>query len=120
MDSITIAIITAIIALLAGIVLGKIIFARDTQKKIQDAESQAQQITTEAQLKAQTIKKEKELEAKEKFVQLKSEFDKEDKKGLGFGLLVQYVLRYNSFLIQLSIGLLASSLLQLIFPVIRI
>jgi ATP-binding cassette, subfamily B, bacterial len=45
-----------------------------------------------------------------------SEFDKEDKKGLGFGLLSQYVLRYKSFLIQLSVGLLASSLLQLIFP----
>lgn len=45
-----------------------------------------------------------------------SEFDKEEKKGLGFGLLSQYVLRYKSFLMQLSIGLLASSLLQLIFP----
>lgn len=54
------------------------------------------------------------LEATPKFFQ--SEFDKEDKKGLGFGLLSQYVLRYKSFLIQLSIGLLASSLLQLIFP----
>jgi ATP-binding cassette subfamily B protein len=45
-----------------------------------------------------------------------SEFDKEEKKGLGFGMLSQYVLRYKSFLIQLSVGLLASSLLQLIFP----
>lgn len=54
------------------------------------------------------------LEPSPKFFQ--SDFDKEDKKGLGFGLLVQYVLRYKSFLIQLSIGLLASSLLQLIFP----
>ena len=45
-----------------------------------------------------------------------SEFDKEDNKGLGFRLLLQYVLRYKSFLTQLSIGLLASSLLQLIFP----
>lgn len=45
-----------------------------------------------------------------------SEFDKEEKKGLGFGMLSQYVLRYKSFLIQLSIGLMASSLLQLIFP----
>jgi ATP-binding cassette, subfamily B, bacterial len=45
-----------------------------------------------------------------------SEFDKETQKGLGFGLLFQYVLRYKSFLIQLSIGLLASSLLQLLFP----
>ncbi|MRX70412.1 ATP-binding cassette domain-containing protein [Flavobacterium resistens] len=45
-----------------------------------------------------------------------SEFEIEEKKGLGFGLLLQYVLRYKSFLFQLSIGLLAGSLLQLIFP----
>lgn len=54
------------------------------------------------------------IETSPKFFQ--SEFDKEDKKGLGFSLLSQYVLRYKSFLVQLSIGLLASSLLQLIFP----
>ncbi|MBP4138725.1 peptidase domain-containing ABC transporter [Flavobacterium geliluteum] len=54
------------------------------------------------------------MEATPKFFQ--SEFDKEDNKGLGFGMLAQYVLRYKSFLVQLSIGLLASSLLQLIFP----
>jgi ATP-binding cassette subfamily B protein len=54
------------------------------------------------------------LEATPKFFQ--SEFDAADKKGLGFGLLSQYVLRYKSFLMQLSVGLLASSLLQLIFP----
>jgi ribonuclease Y len=77
MDSTMIIVITAIIALVAGIILGKLIFALNTQKKIQDAENQAQQITTEAQLKAQTIKKEKELEAKERFVQLKAEFDKD-------------------------------------------
>src|SRR5258706_15687167 len=75
--ALTTLIITAIIALLAGIRLGKIIFARNTQKKILDSENQARQIITEAQLKAQTLKKEKELEAKEKFVQLKAEFDKE-------------------------------------------
>lgn len=54
------------------------------------------------------------IEASPKFFQ--SEFDKEENKGLGFKLLSQYVLRYKSFLTQLSIGLLASSLLQLIFP----
>jgi ATP-binding cassette subfamily B protein len=54
------------------------------------------------------------LEATPKFFQ--SEFDKEENKGFGFGLLSQYVLRYKSFLMQLSVGLLASSLLQLIFP----
>lgn len=54
------------------------------------------------------------IEASPKFFQ--SEFDKEENKGLGFKLLSQYVLQYKSFLTQLSIGLLASSLLQLIFP----
>ncbi|MFV8369603.1 peptidase domain-containing ABC transporter [Flavobacterium sp. LB2R40] len=54
------------------------------------------------------------LEPTPKFFQ--SDFDKNDKKGLGFGLIAQYVLRYKSFLIQLSFGLLASSLLQLVFP----
>lgn len=54
------------------------------------------------------------MEASPKFFQ--SDFDKEENNGLGFRLLSQYVLRYKSFLIQLSIGLLASSLLQLIFP----
>lgn len=54
------------------------------------------------------------LETSPKFYQ--SEFDKEVKKGLGFEMLFQYLGRYKSFIIQLSIGLLASSLLQLIFP----
>ncbi|MFH6992032.1 peptidase domain-containing ABC transporter [Flavobacterium sp. FlaQc-48] len=54
------------------------------------------------------------IEATPKFFQ--SDFDKEENKGLGFSLLSQYVLRYKSFLIQLSVGLLAGSLLQLIFP----
>jgi ATP-binding cassette subfamily B protein len=54
------------------------------------------------------------LEATPKFFQ--SEFDKEENKGFGFGLLSQYILRYKSFLMQLTVGLLASSLLQLIFP----
>lgn len=54
------------------------------------------------------------IEATPRFFQ--SEFDKEENKGLGFGILSQYVLRYRSFLIQLAIGLFASSLLSLIFP----
>ena len=54
------------------------------------------------------------IEPTPKFYQ--SEFDADEKKGLGFGMLTQYVWRYKSFLTQLSIGLLAGSLLQLIFP----
>ena len=44
-----------------------------------------------------------------------TEFDKSN-AGFGYKFLSQYVLRYNRFLWQLIIGLIAASLLQLIFP----
>ncbi|WET04912.1 peptidase domain-containing ABC transporter [Flavobacterium sp. YJ01] len=54
------------------------------------------------------------IEATPNFFQ--SDFDKEENSGLGFRFLSQYLFQYKSFLIQLAIGLLASSLLNLIFP----
>jgi ATP-binding cassette subfamily B protein len=45
----------------------------------------------------------------------KSDFDTE-KPGLGFSFLSKYVFKYKRFLWQLVIGLIAASLLQLIFP----
>lgn len=45
-----------------------------------------------------------------------SDFSTEEKKGIGFHLLFKYVWKYRPFLVQLSIGLFAGSLLQLIFP----
>lgn len=39
-----------------------------------------------------------------------------DAKEFGFGMLSKYVLRYKSFIVQLILGLIAGSLLQLIFP----
>jgi len=77
MDLNILTLIIAVAALVAGIIAGKFIFAKDTRKRIEEAELQAQTITKEAELRAQTIRKEKELEAKEKFVQLKAEHDRE-------------------------------------------
>ncbi len=54
------------------------------------------------------------LEPTPKFYE--SEYENENKKQFGFGLLFKYILPYKSFLIQLIIGLLAGSLLQLIVP----
>ena len=65
------------IALLAGLVAGKLLFAKKTGRKVQEAEMHAQNLIKEAELRAETLRKEKELEAKEKFVQLKSAHDKE-------------------------------------------
>lgn len=77
MDPIVLSIIIGVICLVIGVFAGKIVFAKDTKKQLEDAEAQAQTIIREAELRAETIKKEKQLEAKEKFVQLKSEHDKE-------------------------------------------
>ncbi len=65
------------IALLIGIVAGKFIFARNTKKIIEEAEIQSQKIIADAKVTSENLKKERLLEAKEKFVQLKAEHDRE-------------------------------------------
>ena len=77
MDSNIIFIIIGVLALIVGVLAGKFIFAKDTKKRVEEAELQAQTIIKEAGLRAETLKKEKQLEAKEHFVQLKSQHDKE-------------------------------------------
>ncbi len=77
MNTSIIYILLALIALIAGVFLGKIIFAKNTREKIEEAEKEARRIVEEAELKNETIKKEKILEAKEKYVQLKADFDKD-------------------------------------------
>ncbi len=72
-----ITIIVGIIALIVGVVAGKLLFAKNTKQQIEEADSTVKSIIKEAELKASNIKKEKELEAKEKFVQLKAEHDKD-------------------------------------------
>lgn len=77
MEVTLISTIAAVVALIIGILLGKVIFAKNTQHKIQEAELQAQKIVAEGQLTAENLKKDRLLEAKEKFLQLKSEHEKE-------------------------------------------
>jgi len=79
MDSQTLIIAIAIgaAALVAGLILGRMIFLPPAQKKAQEAEIEAKRILDEAKLQAETHKKDKLLEAKENFLQLKQEHDKE-------------------------------------------
>jgi len=70
-------IIIGAIALTSGLLLGKFVFAKNTTKLIQDAEDQAKKVIADGQLQAENLKKEKLLEAKEKFVQLKSDYDRD-------------------------------------------
>jgi ribonucrease Y len=75
LDIVSIAI--GIGALVIGVIFGKILFAKNTQKQIDDANQQAENIRKEAELRAENIKKERELEAKSKFVELKSAHDRD-------------------------------------------
>lgn len=77
MEPIILYIIIGAAALVLGILLGKLVFAKNTKKQIEEAEQQAQRIIADGQLQAETLKKEKLLEAKEKFVQLKSDHDRD-------------------------------------------
>ena len=77
MDPNILSVIIGAVALIAGLIVGKFIFAKNTRKQVEEAELQSQTILKEAELRAETIRKEKELEAKEKFVQLKAAHDRE-------------------------------------------
>ena len=70
-------IIIGAVALTIGILLGKFIFAKNTKKQVEEAEHQSQKIISDAKIQAETLKKEKILEAKEQFVQLKADNEKE-------------------------------------------
>lgn len=58
------------------------------------------------------------LEPTPKFYESEFDLDKDEngKTKFGFSLLSKYIYRYKAFVFQLAIGLLAGSLLQLIFP----
>jgi ribonucrease Y len=70
-------IIIGAVGLGGGLLGGKMLFTKDSSKKAQEAELEAQKILSEAKLKADTYKKEREIEAKEKFAQLKIDSEKE-------------------------------------------
>lgn len=73
-------ILSAVIALAAGIFIGRSMVAKANKAKEQDLEDKAKLIIKEAEISAENIKKDKILEAKEKFLKLKAEFEEEASK----------------------------------------
>lgn len=69
--------VVSVVAILIGIFLGKQIFAKNTQKQVDEAEHQAEKIKEDAKAYAETLKEKKVLEAKEHFLQKKSEFEEQ-------------------------------------------
>lgn len=70
-------IVTGTVSLILGMVLGRLIFSRVNKAEEAKAKESAALILKEAQVNAEEIKRTKILEAKEKFLKLKSEFEEE-------------------------------------------
>lgn len=75
MDLITI--ISIIIALVIGIIIGRFLLQLVFKKQEQTAQDKADRIIKQAEQQAEHYKKQRNLEAKEKFLQLKAEHEKE-------------------------------------------
>src|SRR4051812_18125144 len=65
------------IAIVIGLVLSNVIAKRKIEKQSHDATSRASLILKEAEIQAETLKKDKVLEAKEKLLKMKQDFEEE-------------------------------------------
>jgi ribonuclease Y len=75
MDTTVIAIIAAIIGIAGGFVIAKMLEKSNASNMIGNAKKEASSILKGANLEAENIKKDKILQAKEKFIELKSEHE---------------------------------------------
>ncbi|HEY8938279.1 MAG TPA: ribonuclease Y [Cyclobacteriaceae bacterium] len=77
-------VITILISLVAtgalSVVIGNLLYKRKAQNTLQESEEKAKLITKEAEITAENIKKDKILEAKEKILKMRSEFEEEANK----------------------------------------
>lgn len=72
-----IIIITGVVALGLGVVIGRIIFSKISKNELEIARKEAEKIIVEAKKEGETLKKDRILEAKEKYIKLKSDHDRE-------------------------------------------
>lgn len=77
MDPLIIIIITGIICLVAGVAIGRSLQGKAASNKIKEAEEKCQLLLKEAEVEAESLKKDKILEAKENIIQMKSDFEEE-------------------------------------------
>jgi ribonuclease Y len=78
-----IVILSDIIAVGVGIFAGKYIFKRSFDAKEKEAQERAAEILRNAEVAAENIKKDRILEAKEKYLRLKTEFEEDANKKRG-------------------------------------
>ncbi|MEP0368837.1 MAG: ribonuclease Y [Cyclobacteriaceae bacterium] len=77
---ITVVAIIGIVSIGIGVGIDRILLKRSVNKKIAEAEEQKKLILKDAEVTAESIKKDRIHEAKEKFLKLKSEFEEESNR----------------------------------------
>lgn len=77
MDTSIIIIITAISGTIVGLFVGRALQGKNASKKVKEAEEQSKLILKEAEVTAESLKKDKIHEAKENLFKMKSEFEEE-------------------------------------------
>lgn len=80
MENVLILIIVALLSLAIGVFIGRKFLKKYYSKLEKGAEEKSKVLIKEAEISAENIKKDKILEAKEKFLKLKSEFEEESNK----------------------------------------
>lgn len=80
MESFIYVLLTAIISLGAGVFIGRMLLQRIYQQQENEAREKAALIIKEADTKSESIMKERMLQSKEKYLNLKTEFEKEVNK----------------------------------------
>ena len=80
MDATTLTILLAVAGLAIGVLIGRSLQGKSANKKIKEAEEQSKLILKEAEVNAESIKKDKILQAKENYLQMKTEFEEESNR----------------------------------------
>jgi ribonuclease Y len=77
MDTTIIIVIAAVVGVVIGLLLGRSMQGKNASKKVKEAEEQSKLILKEAEVTAESIKKDKIHEAKENLFKMRSEFEEE-------------------------------------------
>ncbi len=80
MDSTLLILISVLAGITVGFLISRFLTKRSQKKKIAEAKSQADIIIKEAELNAESIKKDRIHEAREKYLKLKTEFEEESNR----------------------------------------
>ncbi|HXA02408.1 MAG TPA: ribonuclease Y [Cytophagaceae bacterium] len=72
--------VTALVALILGVIIGRFLLMKIFKRNEDEAKEKAKLILKEADMQAESLKKDRILEAKEKYLKLKSEFEEEANK----------------------------------------